>query len=90
MTAARGAREDGAVKSNEELENDVVAHYTQLKQESPELRGDDLVPLIAERLGRDAEAQLAAGEDDGAASFIREFVHEMESAPSHVQSDRPG
>ena len=67
---------------HERLLDDVAAYYTLVKTEHPDLSPDELVTLIADRIGLDAELALAAearaaGVDEGW-STIQRFVYALE------------
>lgn len=67
---------------HEQLTDDVRDHYFLLKAEYPELLPDELVTLIADRVGLDAELRLAAAEHaagiDEGWSTIQGLVYAME------------
>ncbi len=67
---------------HERLLDDVAAYYTLVKADHPELSRDELVTLIADRIGLDVELALpaegrAAGVDEGWTS-IQRFVYALE------------
>ena len=67
---------------HERLLDDVAAYYALVKAEHPDLSPDELVTLIADRIGLDVELALAAegraaGVDEGS-TRIQRFVYALE------------
>ena len=74
---------------SDQLLDDMAAHYVLVKGERPDLPPDDLIAIIADRMGLDAELELASGAEQGS-SFIRDFVYEMEySDDDQEDEDEP-
>lgn len=67
---------------HERLLDNVAAHYTLLKAERPDLSPDELVTLITDWIGLDAELSLAAAEHaagcDEGWTTIQRFVYRVE------------
>jgi hypothetical protein len=67
---------------HERLLDDVAAYYTLVKAEHPDLSPDELVTLITDRIGLDAELSLATAEHtagiDAGWTTIQRFVYDLE------------
>jgi hypothetical protein len=67
---------------HERLLDDVAAYYTLVKAEHPDLSPDELVTLITDRIGLDAELRLATAEHtagiDAGWTTIQRFVYDLE------------
>ncbi len=65
---------------HERLLDDVAAYYTLVKADHPDLSPDELVTLIADRIGLDVELAVSAEERAGGVDedCIQRFVYALE------------
>lgn len=77
------------MSDTDQLEDDIAAHYQLVKRERPDLSPDDIVSMIAGRMGEDAELALAVADDAAGVegSAIQHFVYAMEYDEDDLDDD---
>ena len=72
-----------------DLQEDLAAQYTLARYDRPDDDIEDIVALIAERMGMERETELASESlaAGGDVDVIRQFVYEMEASESSDDAD---